>query len=72
MVRNPALLRKFEDKIRMKEKLSYRQSLKLLDSMWKEAVRLRVLPSKDTLEGLDGVFRIAKAINSCLKKSSQR
>ena len=34
-------------------------------------MRLGVLPLKEPLDGIDVDIRIAKALNSCLKKSSE-
>jgi len=64
MIKNPHLLKQFD-----REKLGYKSSLKLFESMWKEAVLLKALPSKNKLEGIEVDFRIAKLLNSCLKNS---
>jgi hypothetical protein len=37
--------------------------------MWKEGVRLGVLPPKDELEGIEVDIKVAAVLNSCLKKS---
>jgi len=64
MIKNPKLLKQFD-----KEKLSYKEALKLFEAMWNEAVTLKVLPAKDPLEGIEKDFKIARILNSCLKKS---
>lgn len=72
MIKNPEILKKFEDGlIRDAEKLSFKQAMNLVTSMWEEGVKLGVLPPKEPLEGIDVDIKIAKILNSCLKKSSQ-
>jgi len=39
--------------------------------MWNEGVMLGVLPPKNPLEGIEVDIKVAKVLNSCLKKSSQ-
>jgi len=51
-----------------KQRLSYKQSLQIFESMWNEGIKLGVLPPKEPLDGIDVDIRIAKIINSCLKK----
>ena len=67
MVKNPRLLARFENEELKKEKLSYREALKLFEAMWREAVSLGVLPLKDPLEGIETDIKLAKILNSCLK-----
>ena len=72
MIKNHQLLKKFEeDFIQNKGSLRYNQSIKIFAGMWKEAVLLGALPLKDPSEGVDVDVRIAKVLNSCLKKSFQ-
>jgi len=68
MIKNPKLLQAFEKDFVKKEKLTFRDSLRLFEAMWKEALHLKVLP-KNPLEGIEPDLKIAKIINSCLKKS---
>jgi hypothetical protein len=73
MIKNPKKFKKFQDNfIKDKGKLSFDQSIKLFTSMWNEGVKLGVLPPKDPLEGIEVDIKIAKELNSCLKKSSPR
>jgi hypothetical protein len=51
-------------------RITYEQSLKLFTEMWKEGVKLGVLPPKDPLEGIDVDIRIAKVLNSSLNRFS--
>lgn len=72
MVKNPVLLKKFDDNfIQYESKLTYSQSLKIFTDMWNEGIRLHVLPPKDPLEGIEVDIKIAKVLNSCLKNSFQ-
>jgi len=70
MIKNPALFKKFEDSlIRDEGKLTFGQSIKLFTYMWDEGLKLGVFPPKEPLEGIEVDIRVAKALNSCLKKS---
>ncbi len=69
MVKNSNLLKKFEQQEIQKSKLSYLEALKIFEAMWEEAKNLGVLPSKDPMEGIEVNIKLAKILNSCLKKS---
>ena len=72
MIKDVRLLKKFEDTIMKKEgRLSFAYSMRIFESLWNEGVKLGVLPPKKLLEGIEVDIKIAKALNSCLKKSSQ-
>jgi hypothetical protein len=72
MIKDPERLKKLEDAyIRRERKPDFGRSSKLFADMWKEGLNLGVLPLKEPLEGIDTDIRIAKALNSCLKKSSR-
>jgi hypothetical protein len=45
--------------------------MKIFDAMWHEGVTLGILPPKEPLEGIDVDIKVAKILNSCLKKYSQ-
>ncbi len=71
MIKNPGFLKAFEDRfMRDRGKLPFKHATKLFSDMWNEALRLGVLPPKEPLDGIEVDIRIAKALNSCLKKSS--
>ena len=70
MIKNPELLLEFEDRFIKDEAPSFDQAIKLITSMWNEGKNLGVLPPKDPLEGIEVDIRIAKILNSCLKKFS--
>lgn len=69
MIKKPKLLRSLEDKLLKKEKLNLKDSLRLFEEMWKEALALKVFPLKNPLEGIEVDLKMAKILNSCLKSS---
>jgi len=70
MIKDPALFKEFEDSlIRDAGKLTFGQSIKLFTYMWDEGLKLGVFPPKEPLEGIEVDIRVAKALNSCFKKS---
>ncbi len=70
MIKNSELLNKFEAEfMKIEGPLPFDKSMRLFTAMWNEAVALGVLPPKDPLEGIEVDIRIAKILNSCLKKS---
>jgi hypothetical protein len=70
MVRNARRLKKFEDDlIKNGRRLSFPQTLKIFQGMWKEAKMLGAFRSKNLLEGIDKDIEMAKILNSCSKKS---
>ncbi len=72
MIKNKEVLKKFEDRFMKEEKiLPFTQAIRLFTDMWDEGVKLGVLPPKNPSEGIEVDIRIAKVLNSCLKKSSQ-
>lgn len=68
MIKNPEILARFEAEELKKEKLSYKEALKIFEAMWQEAVSLGVLPLKDSLEDIETDIRLARILNSCSKK----
>jgi hypothetical protein len=63
MIKNKRKLDKFYRELEVKEKLSYKQALRIYDALHKEAVSLGIINSENILEGLEVDLRIAKAIN---------
>lgn len=71
MIKNPAVLRKFEEQfISGQGRLSYDRSRELFAAMWKEGVTLGVLPAADPLAEIEVDIRMARILNSCLTKPS--
>lgn len=64
MIKNATKLKKFERSLIIKKKLSYREALKVYETMHREAVRLGIINSKNILDGIEVDIRIAKALNS--------
>lgn len=73
MIKNPKLLKRFEDNYARKTgRLSYKQAMQIFVHLWIEAQKLGLFPPKKPLEGIESDLKIAKILNSCLKKSSQK
>jgi len=68
MVKNPELLQNYNNTLYKSEGVfSFKHSLKIFTSLWKQGVNMGVLPSKDPLEGIETDIKIAGVLNSCLK-----
>jgi len=67
MIKNAELLERFEYKQLEKETLSYRDALKIYESMWLEAKALGILPLKNPLDGIEVKIKISRILNSCSK-----
>ena len=65
MIKDAEYLRHFEDNFISKQKLTYEEALRILESMWHEVRSVGVLTRKDPLEGIDVRLKIAKVLNSC-------
>lgn len=63
MIKDPEYLKKFEDEQTANDDMTLEQKLKLLNSIYKYAVKLGTLPPDDLLEGLDTDIKVAKIIN---------
>ena len=63
MVRNPELLREFDDEWIRSSPPDYHRNLRIVEAMLREARHLGVLPSRDPLEGIEVDIRIARALN---------
>lgn len=72
MIKNTQLLKEFEDAIMKKEgRLPFGYSIRIVESLWSEGIKLGTLPPNKPLEGIEVDIKIAKILNSCLKKSSR-
>jgi hypothetical protein len=67
MIKNTELLERFEYKQLRKETLSYKDALKIYESMWLEAKALGILPLKNPMDGIEVKIRISRILNSCSK-----
>ena len=72
MIKDTEILRTFENNLIKKEKLSYADSLRIFEMMWREASTLGILPSKDPLDGIETKIKISKILSLCSKNSSQK
>lgn len=68
MIKNRRILDDFEKAQIRKERLTYRKSLKLVESLWKEGMAMGVLPPKDPLEGIETDIKLARILNRCSRK----
>jgi len=64
MIRNPNLLEELEIEDLKKEKINYRKSLRIFESLWNEGINLGVLPLQDPLDDIDTDIKIASILNS--------
>ena len=72
MIKNSHILKKFNDDfLKNEKKRTFSESLRIFEAMWKEAVKLKALPLKNPLEGIEVDIQIAKVLNSCSKNLSQ-
>jgi hypothetical protein len=63
MVKDKDLLNAFERDETRRTRPDYFKGLKVFESLYQEAKHLNVFPLKDPLEGMEGDFRLAKALN---------
>ena len=63
MVKDKIKLNKFNQELIKKENIPYKKALAIYEALHKEAVSLKVINSKDILDGLETDLRIAKTIN---------
>ncbi|MEK6546615.1 MAG: hypothetical protein AABZ28_08810 [Nitrospinota bacterium] len=70
MIKNSQRLKELEDAIIKREgNLPFRYSMRVFESLWDEGIKLGVLPPHNPMEGIEVDIKIAKTLNSCLKKS---
>ncbi len=69
MIKDERLLSEFEIEELRKERLSYKEALKIFEALWQEGVSLGVLPMKDPMEGIEDDINLARILNSCSKDS---
>lgn len=72
MIKDLQTLREMEDAILKKQGTPlFSHSIKVYESLWLEGVSLGILPLRDPMEGIEVDIKIARILNSCLKKSLQ-
>ena len=69
VIKNSQILREFEDSFTRKEgRISPQRVFEIFSSMWEEAMNIGVIPFKDPLAGIEVDIKMARILNSCLKK----
>ena len=68
MIKNPKTLEKFEKKYIKKNNLTFKEKLEIYESLWAEALLMKVLPLKDPLKGIEIDIKIARILISLHKK----
>lgn len=63
MVKNPEILKDFEEEYIRNDNRSFEERLKSYNELYRHAVSLGVLPSKNPLEGIETKIKVAKIIN---------
>ncbi|MEQ8189132.1 MAG: hypothetical protein ABRQ39_14260 [Candidatus Eremiobacterota bacterium] len=67
MIKNQQLLERFEEDFLKKEQLTLKEKFLILDSLYKEAVSLGIIPLKNHLDGIDVDIKLAGVINGVRK-----
>ncbi|MCD6080427.1 MAG: hypothetical protein J7J54_03115 [Candidatus Omnitrophica bacterium] len=63
MIKNKKLYEQFNREYLKRRKLTYRQAIKIYESLWEEACKLRVLSKRDTFSNIESRVRIARVLN---------
>lgn len=69
MIKNSEKLREWERAFERNNPLTFEQKLKIVDSLWKEAMDLGVINSEMALKGIEDIIEFKRRIN-CLNKYS--
>jgi hypothetical protein len=64
MIKDKKVLEDFNNRYIKNCKLTYEKKLKIYNSLLAEAFKLKVLPSKDPLEGIETDIEVARILNS--------
>lgn len=69
MIKNSQVLKEFEDSLSRKEgPLPQQKAFNIFSAMWQEAMEMGIIPFKDSMAGIEVDIRMARILNSCLKK----
>lgn len=69
MIKNAHILKEFEDSLARREgPIPPQKAFDIFSAMWKEAILMGIIPFKDPLEGIEVDIKMARILNSCLKK----
>jgi hypothetical protein len=64
VIKDRKKLEEFERQLSENERLSYREALAIYEALFKEAVSLGAISSKNIMDGFEVDIRIAKALNA--------
>lgn len=67
MIKDKKTLHQFNKLYLRKRNYSYKKALEIYESLWNEAVNLKILPLKNPMEGIECCLRVAKILNSYKK-----
>jgi len=63
MVKNAAMLERFEAEFRRNQPADFRRNLAIVEALAQEAEALGVFRRNDPLDGIETIVRIARAVN---------
>ena len=64
MVKDRKRLEEFEKELIRKTPVNFKQNRKIFEELYKHAVRMKVLPLKNKLDGIETKIKLAKVLNS--------
>jgi len=69
MIKDSQILKEFEDSLSRKEgPIPPQRAFNIFSAMWQEAMNMGIIPFKDPLAGIEVDIKMARMLNSCLKK----
>jgi len=69
MIKNGKILKEYENSLARQEgPIPAEKSFQIFSAMWQEALNLGVVPFKDPWAGIETKIKLAKILNTCLKK----
>lgn len=72
MIKNAKKLQELEDRITKESPLSYEQSIKIYESMWKETLILGIIKPENYLDEIEKDINLAKVLNKCIQNLSKK
>jgi len=64
MIRDPAMLREWEEQYARSQPVDFRHNLRVFESLYEEARSLGILPLVDPLEGLEDTLSLARKLHA--------
>jgi hypothetical protein len=69
MITNSKFLQQFENSYARSEgSIPREKAFKIFSALWQEAMSLGIIPFKDPLAGIEIDIKVARILNTCLKK----